>query len=60
MLFRSAGAFWGVCTFESAGDHLCACARVATTDLQPAAVSFALASVASLVEAAQRAADSDA
>ena len=55
-----AGAFWGVCTFESAGDHLCACARVATTDLQPAAVSFALASVASLVEAAQRAADSDA
>ena len=51
------GAFWGVCTFESAGDHLCACARVATTDLQPASVSFALASVASLVDAAQRAAD---
>ena len=49
-----AGAFWGVCTFESAGDHLCACARVATADLQPSAVSFALASVASLVDAATR------
>ena len=49
-----AGAFWGVCTFESAGDHLCACARVATADLQPSAVSFALASVASLVDAASR------
>ena len=49
-----AGAFWGVCTFESAGDHLCACARVSTADLQPSAVSFALASVASLVDAATR------
>ena len=46
------GAFWGVCTFESAGDHLCACARVATAELQPTAVSFALASVAALVTAA--------
>ena len=53
------GAFWGVCTFESAGDHLCACARVATADLQPKAVSFALASVAALVDAAARAADDD-
>ena len=53
------GAFWGVCTFESAGDHLCACARVATADLTPSAVSFALASVASLVEAARRAAGDD-
>lgn len=53
------GAFWGVCTFESAGDHLCACARVGTADLQPGAVSFALASVASLVDAAARAAPDD-
>lgn len=50
-----AGAFWGICTFESAGDHLCACARVGTADLQSGAVSFALASVASLVDAAARA-----
>ncbi|MGA0122382.1 MAG: hypothetical protein ACO3KD_05165 [Gaiellales bacterium] len=54
-----AGAFWGVCTFETAGDHLCACARLATAELGPAAVSFALASVAQLVEAAQRAGDGD-
>ncbi|MGI9117882.1 MAG: hypothetical protein ACR2JV_09670 [Gaiellales bacterium] len=53
------GAFWGVCTFESAGDHLCACARVATADLQSAGVSFALASVASLVDAAARASSDD-
>lgn len=53
------GAFWGVCTFESAGDHLCACARLGTGDLQAAAVSFALASVASLVDAAARAAGDD-
>ena len=53
------GAFWGVCTFESAGDHLCACARVGTADLQAGAVSFALASVASLVDAAARAASDD-
>ena len=52
-----AGAFWGICTFESAGDHLCACARVATADLQAASVSFALASVAALVAAAARAAE---
>jgi hypothetical protein len=49
-----AGAFWGVCTFESAGDHLCACARVATADLRSSALSFALASVAALVEADAR------
>ena len=54
-----AGAFWGICTFESAGDHLCACSRVATADLQAASVSFALASVAALVAAAARAADDD-
>jgi hypothetical protein len=53
------GAFWGICTFESAGDHLCACSRVATADLQAGAVSFALASVASLVDAAARAASDD-
>ena len=53
------GAFWGICTFESAGDHLCACSRVATADLRPGAVSFALASVASLVDAAARAASDD-
>ncbi len=53
------GAFWGICTFESAGDHLCACARVGTADLQVGAVSFALASVASLVDAAARAASDD-
>lgn len=52
-----AGAFWGICTFESAGDHLCACARVSTQDLRPAAISFALASIAALVEAAARAGD---
>ncbi|MFM7552964.1 MAG: hypothetical protein ACKO7Q_09005 [Actinomycetota bacterium] len=50
-----AGAFWGVCTFETAGDHLCACARLATAGLVPPAVSFALASVAQLVDAAQSA-----
>lgn len=49
-----AGAFWGVCTFETAGDHLCACARVATADLTAGAVSFALASVAQLITAAGR------
>ncbi len=54
-----AGAFWGICSFESAGDHLCACARLATRDLQSTAVSFALASVAALVTAAARAADDD-
>lgn len=52
-------AFWGVCTFESAGDHLCACARLATTDLAPGQLSFALASVAQLVTAAGRVADGD-
>lgn len=46
------GAFWGVCTFENAGDHLCACARIATADLQRGAISFALASVAALVDSA--------
>jgi hypothetical protein len=54
-----AGAFWGVCTFETAGDHLCACARVATADLHPTAVSFALASVAQLADAAARASADD-
>ena len=53
------GAFWGLCTFESAGDHLCACSRVATADLQSASVAVALASVASLVDAAARAAADD-
>ena len=53
------GAFWGVCTFESAGDRLCACARVATADLRSAALSFALASVAALVGTAVRSTDDD-
>ena len=53
------GAFWGICTFESAGDHLCACARVATAEINAAGVSFALASVASLFDAATRAAADD-
>lgn len=53
------GAFWGVCSFESAGDHLCACARIATADLQKGAVSFALASVAAMVESATWARDDD-
>ena len=46
------GAFWGVCTFENAGDHLCACSRIATADLQKGAISFALASVAAMIESA--------
>jgi hypothetical protein len=53
------GAFWGICTFESAGDHLCACSRVATAEINAAGVSFALASVASLIDAATRAAADD-
>src|SRR5690606_21197994 len=38
-------AFWGVCTFEPAGDHVCACARLSTAELTVPAVRYAVESV---------------
>lgn len=45
-------AFWGICTFESAGDHVCACARVSTREIGPQALLFALDGVSALAEEA--------
>ena len=43
------GAFWGICTFETAGDHVCACARLSTAELTIPAVRYAVESVLHLV-----------
>ena len=43
------GAFWGICTFERAGDHVCACARLSTAELTVPAVRYAVESVLHLV-----------
>jgi hypothetical protein len=42
-------AFWGICTFETAGDHVCACARLSTAELTIPAVRYAVESVLHLV-----------
>jgi hypothetical protein len=43
------GAFWGICTFERAGDHVCACARLSTAELTVPAVRYAVESVLHLI-----------
>ncbi len=48
-------AFWGICTFETAGDHVCACARLSTAELTVPAVRYAVESVLHLVATVEQA-----
>jgi hypothetical protein len=48
-------AFWGICTFETAGDHVCACARLSTAELTIPAVRYAVESVLHLVATVEQA-----
>jgi hypothetical protein len=49
-----AGAFYGICSFGESGEHLCACARVATEHLTGPDLVYALNSVVSLADRFQR------
>ena len=45
-----AGAFYGICTFNESGRHLCACGRIATAHMTGPEVLYVLNSVSALVE----------
>jgi hypothetical protein len=45
-----AGAFYGVCSFGASGDFVCACGRVATSQLTGAELTYVLSSIVALAE----------